>query len=49
MKRVLLPSLIETAAAVFVEWMGPAEYRAWADKAFADQDKVAIKIGTWKQ
>ena len=32
-----------------VNWVGPAEYRAWADKAFADHEKVAIKIGMWKK
>ncbi len=32
-----------------VNWVGPAGYRAWADKAFADHEKVAIKIGLWKK
>ncbi len=32
-----------------VNWVGPGEYRAWADKAYADHEKVAIKIGLWKK
>ncbi|MCH9000899.1 MAG: tripartite tricarboxylate transporter substrate binding protein [Proteobacteria bacterium] len=32
-----------------VNWVGPADYRKWADKAFADHEKVAIKIGLWKK
>ncbi len=32
-----------------VSWVGPAEYRQWADKTFADHEKVAIKIGLWKK
>ncbi len=32
-----------------VNWVGPDGYRAWAKKAFADHEKVAIKIGLWKK
>ena len=32
-----------------VNWVGPDPYRTWADKAFADHEKVAIKIGLWKK
>ena len=32
-----------------VQWVGPADYRKWADKTFADHKKVAIKIGMFKQ
>jgi tripartite-type tricarboxylate transporter receptor subunit TctC len=32
-----------------VNWVGPAGYRRWAKKAFADHEKVAIKIGLWKK
>jgi tripartite-type tricarboxylate transporter receptor subunit TctC len=32
-----------------VSWVGPAEYRDWADKTFAAHEKVAIKIGLWKK
>jgi tripartite-type tricarboxylate transporter receptor subunit TctC len=32
-----------------VNWVGPADYRAWAEKTFADHEKVAIKIGLWKK
>ena len=32
-----------------VNWVGPGDYRAWAEKAFADHEKVAIKIGLWKK
>ncbi|MEK9671321.1 MAG: tripartite tricarboxylate transporter substrate binding protein [Rhodospirillaceae bacterium] len=31
-----------------VEWVGPGDYRKWADKTFADYKKVAIKIGMYK-
>ncbi len=31
-----------------VKWVGPADYRKWADKTFADHKKVAIKIGMYK-
>ena len=32
-----------------VEWVGPDGYRAWADKAYADHENVAVKIGMWKK
>ncbi len=32
-----------------VNWVGPDEFRAWADKTFNDHEKVAIKIGLWKK
>ncbi len=32
-----------------VNWVGPDEFRMWADKAFSDHEKVAIKIGLWKK
>ncbi len=32
-----------------VNWVGPGDYRAWADKAYGDHEKVAIKIGLWKK
>jgi tripartite-type tricarboxylate transporter receptor subunit TctC len=32
-----------------VNWVGPGDYRAWAKKAYADHEKVAIKIGLWKK
>jgi len=31
-----------------VAWVGPADYRKWAEKTFADYKKVAIKIGMYK-
>ncbi len=31
-----------------VSWVGPADYRKWADKLFEDYKKVAIKIGMYK-
>lgn len=31
-----------------VKWVGPADYRKWADKTFDDHKKVAIKIGMYK-
>ncbi len=32
-----------------VNWVGPEGYRKWAQKAYADHEKVAIKIGMWKK
>ena len=32
-----------------VNWVGPDGYRQWAEKTFADHEKVAIKIGMWKK
>jgi tripartite-type tricarboxylate transporter receptor subunit TctC len=32
-----------------VNWVGPDDFRAWADKTFADHEKVAIKIGQWQK
>jgi len=32
-----------------VQWFGPADYRKWADKTYADHERVAIKIGMWKK
>ena len=32
-----------------VNWVGPGDYRAWAEKVFADHEKVAIKLGLWKK
>ncbi len=32
-----------------VEWVGPADYRKWAETTFEDHKKVAIKIGMFKQ
>ena len=32
-----------------VNWVGPFGYRKWANKAFADHEKLAIKIGLWKK
>ncbi len=32
-----------------IEWVGPADYRAWAKKTYADHEKVAVKIGMYKK
>lgn len=32
-----------------IEWIGPEDFRKWADKTFADYKKVAIKIGMYKE
>jgi tripartite-type tricarboxylate transporter receptor subunit TctC len=32
-----------------VNWVGPADYKKWADKTYADHEKLAIKIGIWKK
>jgi tripartite-type tricarboxylate transporter receptor subunit TctC len=31
-----------------VNWVGPADFRKWADKTYTDHETVAIKIGLWK-
>ena len=32
-----------------IQWVGPGDYRKWAEKTFADHEKVAIKIGMYKK
>ena len=32
-----------------VQWVGPEGYRKWAEKTFAEHEKVAIKIGMYKK
>ena len=32
-----------------VEWVGPADYRAWFEKSYTDHEKVAVKIGMLKK
>jgi len=32
-----------------VKWVGPADYRKWAEKTYKDHEKVAIKIGMYKK
>ncbi|MCG8562924.1 MAG: tripartite tricarboxylate transporter substrate binding protein [Hyphomicrobiales bacterium] len=32
-----------------VKWVGPADYRKWAEKTYADHEKVAVKIGMYKK
>ena len=32
-----------------VKWVGPADYRSWAEKTYADHEKVAVKIGMYKK
>ena len=32
-----------------VEWVGPADYRAWFEKSYAEHEKVAVKIGMFKK
>ncbi len=32
-----------------IQWVGPADYRKWAEKTYADHEKVAIKIGMYKK
>ena len=32
-----------------VNWVGPADFRNWAEKTYDDHEKVAIKIGLWKK
>ena len=32
-----------------INWVGPADYRTWAEKTYTDHEKVAIKIGMYKK
>ncbi len=32
-----------------IKWVGPGEYRKWAEKTYKDYEKVAIKIGMYKK
>ena len=32
-----------------VKWVGPGGYRTWAEKTYAEHEKVAIKIGMYKK
>ncbi|MDA1089344.1 MAG: tripartite tricarboxylate transporter substrate binding protein [Proteobacteria bacterium] len=32
-----------------VNYLGPDDFRKWADKMYKDHEKVAIKIGMWKK
>lgn len=32
-----------------IEWIGPEDFRKWADETFASYKKVAIKIGMYKE
>lgn len=32
-----------------VQWVGPADFKTWAEKTYADHEKVAIKIGMFKK
>ena len=32
-----------------INWVGPADYRSWAEATYADHEQVAIKIGMYKK
>jgi hypothetical protein len=32
-----------------IKWVGPGDYRKWAEKTYKDYEKVAIKIGMYKK
>jgi len=32
-----------------IEWVGPADFRAWAEKTYAEHEKIAVEIGMWKK
>ena len=32
-----------------INWVGPADYRPWAEATYADHEQVAIKIGMYKK
>jgi tripartite-type tricarboxylate transporter receptor subunit TctC len=32
-----------------IEWVGPGDYRKWADKTFKEHKDLAVKIGIWKK
>ena len=45
------PNLLKQMAAkgTGIEWVGPADYRKWAEETYASHEKVAIKIGMYKK
>jgi len=45
------PALMKQMAAkgTGIEWVGPADFRKWAEETYADHEKVAIKIGMYKK
>jgi len=32
-----------------LNWVGPEDYRKWADKTYAEHEKIAVEIGLWKK
>ena len=32
-----------------IDWVGPKDYRMWAEQTYKDYEKVAIKIGMYKK
>jgi len=45
------PDLLKQMAAkgTGIEWVGPADFRTWAEDTYAAHEKVAIKIGMYKK
>jgi len=45
------PDLLKQMAAkgTGIEWVGPADFRTWAEETYASHEKVAIKIGMYKK
>ncbi len=45
------PALLKQMAAkgTGIEWVGPADFRTWAEATYASHEKVAIKIGMYKK
>ena len=32
-----------------INWVGPKDFRIWADKTYAEHEKIAVEIGMWKK
>ena len=50
-KAAANPDLLKQMAAkgTGIEWVGPADFRKWAEDTYAAHEKVAIKIGMYKK
>jgi len=45
------PGLIKQmeAKGTGLHWVGPEDFRKWAEKTYAEHEKVAVEIGLWKK
>jgi len=32
-----------------INWVGPEDFRKWADQTYAEHEKIAVEIGMWKK